>query len=93
MKWRAPNDEEEKRNVLGGTGIFDLSTNCSLHCCNKFEMVLCLDIQDFGVWMVLLEALDALILDDHPHQWFNIKVLLKAGTVQRLLEGLLFACL
>jgi len=37
--------------------------------------------------MLLLQGLESLTRDEHQHQWFNIKVLLKAGTVQRLLEG------
>lgn len=47
--------------------------------------------EDFGVWMLLLQGLESLTGDDQHHQWFNSKVLLKAGTVHRLLEGKLYS--
>ncbi|XP_076817532.1 lysosomal-trafficking regulator-like isoform X1 [Clavelina lepadiformis] len=43
--------------------------------------------EDFSVWMLLMQALESLIREDHPYQWFNSKVLLRAGIVHHLLEG------
>ena len=52
-----------------------------------YDVIFCAEERDCEAWILLLQGLESLTRDEHPHQWFNIKVLLKAGTVQRLLEG------
>nr|XP_009860308.2 lysosomal-trafficking regulator-like isoform X1 [Ciona intestinalis]XP_026692490.1 lysosomal-trafficking regulator-like isoform X1 [Ciona intestinalis] len=44
--------------------------------------------EDFSVWTLLLQSLESLIRDDHIYQWFNIKALLRAKMVEKLLNNI-----